>query len=361
MKQHVISTTNVMDELNHIFAQEQISKVLLVCDSAFEYLQTKDEYLKMNVPYEIFDQFTPNPLYEDVVKGVRMFREGNCEAIVAVGGGSSIDVAKCIKLYSGMDDSNLYLEQEYKDNDVTLIAIPTTSGTGSESTRYAVIYYDGKKQSVTHESIIPKYAILDYRNLITLPMYQKKCTVMDALCQGIESWWSVNATKESRVYSRKALEMIMENLDAYLANEENGNRNMMAAANYAGQAINITQTTAAHAMSYKLTSLYHVPHGRAAFMCLPHIWKYMNEKHVLPEEFQEIAKVLGQESVDAAIAYLHALDVKLFAEYPVEMNLADLEILTTSVNPVRLKNNPLLLTEEKIRELYREIMRPYIR
>ena len=361
MKQHVISTTNVMDELNHIFAQEQISKVLLVCDSAFEYLQTKDEYLKMNVPYEIFDQFTPNPLYEDVVKGVRMFREGNCEAIVAVGGGSSIDVAKCIKLYSGMDDSNLYLEQEYKDNDVTLIAIPTTSGTGSESTRYAVIYYDGKKQSVTHESIIPKYAILDYRNLITLPMYQKKCTVMDALCQGIESWWSVNATKESRVYSRKALEMIMENLDAYLANEENGNRNMMAAANYAGQAINITQTTAAHAMSYKLTSLYHVPHGRAAFMCLPHIWKYMNEKHVLPEEFQEIAKVLGQESVDAAIAYLHALDVKLFAEYPVEMNLADLEILTTSVNPVRLKNNPLLLTEEEIRELYREIMRPYIR
>ena len=361
MKQHVISTTNVMDELNHIFAQEQISKVLLVCDSAFEYLQTKDEYLKMNVPYEIFDQFTPNPLYEDVVKGVRMFREGKCEAIVAVGGGSSIDVAKCIKLYSGMDDSNLYLEQEYKDNDVTLIAITTTSGTGSESTRYAVIYYDGKKQSVTHESIIPKYAILDYRNLITLPMYQKKCTVMDALCQGIESWWSVNATEESRVYSRKALEMIMENLDAYLANEENGNRNMMAAANYAGQAINITQTTAAHAMSYKLTSLYHVPHGRAAFMCLPHIWKYMNEKHVLPEEFQEIAKVLGQESVDAAIAYLHALDVKLFAEYPVEMNLADLEILTTSVNPVRLKNNPLLLTEEKIRELYREIMRPYIR
>ena len=361
MKQHVISTTNVMDELNHIFAQEQISKVLLVCDSAFEYLQTKDEYLKMNVPYEIFDQFTPNPLYEDVVKGVRMFREGKCEAIVAVGGGSSIDVAKCIKLYSGMDDSQLYLEQEYKDNDVTLIAIPTTSGTGSESTRYAVIYYDGKKQSVTHESIIPKYAILDYRNLITLPMYQKKCTVMDALCQGIESWWSVNATEESRVYSRKALEMIMENLDAYLANEENGNRNMMAAANYAGQAINITQTTAAHAMSYKLTSLYHVPHGRAAFMCLPHIWKYMNEKHVLPEEFQEIAKVLGQESVDAAIAYLHALDVKLFAEYPVEMNLADLEILTTSVNPVRLKNNPLLLTEEKIRELYREIMRPYIR
>ncbi len=361
MKQQVISTTNVIDELNHIFDQEQISKVLLVCDSAFDYLQTKDEYLKMNVPYEIFDQFTPNPLYEDVVKGVRMFREGRCDAIVAVGGGSSIDVAKCIKLYSSMNDSRLYLDQEYKDNDVTLIALPTTSGTGSESTRYAVIYYDGKKQSVTHESIIPKYAILDYRNLITLPMYQKKCTVMDALCQSIESWWSVNATEESRVYSRKALEMIVENLDAYLANEENGNRDMMVAANLAGQAINITQTTAAHAMSYKLTSLYRVPHGRAAFMCLPYIWKYMNEKNVLPEVFGDIAEVLGQNNVDAAVEYLHDMDTKLFDEYPVEMNQEDLEILTTSVNPVRLKNNPLQLAEEEIRELYREIMKPYVR
>lgn len=361
MNQKIIVSTDTKSELQKIWEKHEIKKVFVVCDAAFSYLETHEEYLDMNIPYVVFDKFTPNPLYEDVAAGVKLFKEQGCDAILAVGGGSSIDVAKCIKLYSGMDDSRLYLEQEYKDNDVTLIAIPTTSGTGSESTRYAVIYYDGKKQSVTHESMIPKYAILDYRNLITLPMYQKKCTVMDALCQSIESWWSVNATEESRVYSQKALGMIVENLDAYLENEESGNRNMMAAANLAGQAINITQTTAAHAMSYKLTSLYRVPHGRAAFMCLPYIWKYMNEKNVLPEVFAEIAAVLGYECVDAAVEYLHALDAKLFAEYPVEMNEADLEILTTSVNPVRLKNNPLRLTEEEIRELYRKIMRPYIR
>ena len=361
MNQKIIVSTDVKNELQKIWEKHDIKKVLVVCDAAFSFLETHEEYLDMNIPYVVFDKFTPNPLYEDVVVGVKLFREQGCDAIVAVGGGSSIDVAKCIKLYSGMDDSGLYLEQEYKDNDVTLIAIPTTSGTGSESTRYAVIYYDGKKQSVTHESIIPKYAILDYRNLITLPIYQKKCTVMDALCQSIESWWSVNATEKSRVYSRKALEMIVENLDAYLANEESGNRNMMAAANLAGQAINITQTTAAHAMSYKLTSLYRVPHGRAAFMCLPYIWKYMNEKNVLPEVFGDITAVLGQNNVDAAVEYLYELDAKLFDEYPVEMKEEDLEILTTSVNPVRLKNNPLQLTEEEIRELYREIIKPYIR
>lgn len=131
----------------------------------------------------IFNQLTPNPLYEDVVKGVEAYRNNQCDVIVAIGGGSSIDVAKCIKLYSGMDNIKVYLEQEYKENDVTLIAIPTISGTGSESTRYAVIYSEGKKQSVTHDSIVPKYAVWDYRNLVTLHLYQKKCTMIDALCQ----------------------------------------------------------------------------------------------------------------------------------------------------------------------------------
>ncbi len=356
MKQQVISTTNVIEKLNDIFKTENISKVLLVCDSAFDYLQTKEEYLKMNVPYVIFNQFTPNPLYEDVVNGVEMFRNNNCDAILAIGGGSSIDVAKCIKLYSNMDASKLYLEQECKENDVTLIAIPTTSGTGSESTRYAVIYYDGKKQSVTHESIVPKYAILDYRNLVTLPIYQKKCTMLDALCQSIESWWSVNATEESKIYSVKALTMIVSNMKAYLANETEGNTNMLIAANYAGKAINITQTTAAHAMSYKLTSLYGVPHGRAVFMCLPHIWSYMNEKQVLPDIFVEIARVLGYETVNEAIDFLLKLDSELFDNDTVTMNKEDLEMLTVSVNPTRLKNNPLIFSKDEIRDLYRKIM-----
>ena len=360
MKQQVISTTDVLNRLNNIFETERISKVLLVCDSVFDYLQTKEEYLKMNVQYVMFNQFTPNPLYEDVVKGVEVFRKNHCDAIIAIGGGSSIDVAKCIKLYSSIEDTKVYLEQEYKENDVTLIAIPTTSGTGSESTRYAVIYYEGKKQSVTHDSIVPKYAILDYRNLVTLPLYQKKCTMLDALCQSIESWWSVNATDASKVYSVKALAMIVSNMKAYLANEIEGNANMLIAANYAGQAINITQTTAAHAMSYKLTSLYGVPHGRAAFMCLPHIWSYMYEKQVLPDVFVEIARVLGYETVNEAIDFLLKLDSELFKDNKVLMDINDLEVLTVSVNPTRLKNNPLALSENEISNLYKKIMERYI-
>lgn len=359
MAQQTISTTDVKEYLRQIFEKEKIHKVLLVCDGAFDYLQTKDEYIALDIPYAIFNEFTPNPLYEDVVKGVKLFREEECDAVLAIGGGSSIDVAKCIKLYSSMEDTKVYLEQEYKENDVTLIAIPTTSGTGSESTRYAVIYYEGKKQSVTHDSIVPKYAILDYRNLVTLPLYQKKCTMLDAMCQSIESWWSVNATKESREYSRQALNTLMFNMKDYLANKDDGNAQMLEASNYAGKAINITQTTAAHAMSYKLTSLYGIPHGRAVFMCLPFIWKLMEERSILPDVFSDIAYTLGYTCVADAIGYLESLNEQLFENDKVTMNEGDIDILVKSVNPTRLKNNPLELTEDMISSLYMDIIKKY--
>ena len=359
MAQQTISTTDVKEYLRQIFEKEKIHKVLLVCDGAFDYLQTKDEYMALDIPYAIFNEFTPNPLYEDVVKGVKLFREEECDAVLAIGGGSSIDVAKCIKLYSSMNDTKVYLEQEYKENDVTLIAIPTTSGTGSESTRYAVIYYEGKKQSVTHDSIVPNYAILDYRNLVTLPLYQKKCTMLDAMCQSIESWWSVNATEESREYSRQALNTLMFNMKDYLANKDDGNAQMLEASNYAGKAINITQTTAAHAMSYKLTSLYGIPHGRAVFMCLPFIWKLMEERSILPDVFSDIAYTLGYTCVADAIGYLESLNEQLFENDKVTMNEGDIDILVKSVNPTRLKNNPLELTEDMIRSLYMDIIKKY--
>lgn len=267
-----------------------------------------------------------------------------------------------------MDDTKLYLEQECVENDILLIAVPTTSGTGSESTRYAVIYYEGRKQSVTHESILPSYALLDYRSLITLPEYQKKCTMMDAFCQSIESWWSVNATVESRRFSGKALSMILDNMDAYMANSDEGNQNMLIAANYAGRAINIAQTTAAHAMSYKLTSLYKIPHGRAAFICLPQVWEYMwkrvetdDDAGELKEVFGQIAKTLRCAGVPEAIAYINALNDKYFGDDTVFFNKKDIELLAASVNLTRLKNNPITLSEERLVDLYRSIISKYSR
>ena len=123
------------------FGELNPKNFLLVCGRSFRSLGIGPLFS----PAAVFDGFTPNPLYEQVREGVRLFREAGCGTIVAVGGGSAIDVAKCIKLFCQMRDDVPYLQQEYKDTSVPLIAIPTTAGTGSESTRHAVIYKDGAK------------------------------------------------------------------------------------------------------------------------------------------------------------------------------------------------------------------------
>lgn len=369
MNQKIIMSTDTKNELQKLWEKHEIKKVFVVCDAAFPFLETHEEYLDMNIPYVVFHEFTPNPLYEDVVEGVKLLKEQRCDAILAIGGGSAMDVAKCIKLFAALDESEVYLEQEFKENSILLVAIPTTSGTGSESTRYAVIYYEGKKQSVTHNSIVPAYAILDYRNLKTLPIYQKKCTMMDAFCQSVESWWSVNATKESREYAKKALLGIMKYMNSYMENKDEGNRQMMIAANYAGRAICISQTTAAHAMSYKLTSLYKIPHGRAAFMCLPYIWKHMwnvvvdgNDESSLKLKgiFTEIAAAMESENVMDAINKIFLMNEKFFSNDKVELNMEDVDVLTASVNPIRLGNNPVKLSEEVLRELYSQMISDYL-
>ena len=355
-----------IEVLQTILLEKGIKKFLLVCDSSYEYLSIREEMEKITIPYRKFSDFTFNPLYEDVCKGVQMFLAEDCDAIVAVGGGSAMDVAKCIKLFCKMNSNECYLLQEYKDTKIPFIAVPTTAGTGSESTRYAVIYYNGEKQSVTHESIIPDYAILEARVLGTLPDYQRKCTMLDALCQGIESWWSVNSTEESMKYSRIAIGLIMQNKNAYInENSMEAAEKIMLAANYAGRAINITQTTAAHAMSYKLTSLYGIPHGHAVAVCLPEVWRYMichmehcidvRGKEHLMNIFEDIAETMGQKDIGEAIQYFEEILKEFEMPKPLYKE-KDLEVLTSSVNVVRLKNNPVLLTEESLYELYQNIM-----
>ena len=350
---------------------EDSKKVFLVCDSSFPYLNIKNDIENIGVPHVVFSDYSSNPVYEDVCKGIDLFQITKCDTILAVGGGSSIDVAKCIKLYCQMSRSKLYLEQDYKDTGIKLIAIPTTAGTGSESTRYAVIYYEGQKQSVTHDSIIPNVSILEPKVLKTLPLYQKKCTMLDALSQGIESWWSVNSTVESYEYSRKAIELIMANWRKYIfESDDKAAANIMLAANFGGRAINITQTTAAHAMSYKITSLYHLPHGHAVAVCLPEIWTYMTDhmdpcldprgSEYLKGVFLDISKAMGCENPKEAIGTFRQMMLELEMAHPTaepSHRTSDIELLSTSVNPVRLKNNPIELNEETIHSLYEVIVK----
>ena len=346
---------------------------LLVCDRSFEHLGPLHEHFsylqEIGFRFVRFGGFQPNPLYENVVAGVQTFLQNGCQGIIAVGGGSAIDVAKCIKLFSNMDHGRNYLEQTPIPNTIPFLAVPTTAGTGSEATRYAVIYYEGEKQSITSESCIPTDAMLDPSVLNTLPEYQRKASMMDAFCHALESFWSVNSTVESRRYSAEALERIVENGNSYIANQMIGNCDMLAAAHRAGEAINITQTTAGHAMCYKITSLFGCAHGHAAALCDRILFPWMlNNTHLcidprgekfLKDIFQQIAGAMGCDTPEEAACKLNRIFTELDFEVP-SANEEQFAILKSSVNPVRLKNHPVKLDLEIIDTLYRQILRKSI-
>lgn len=331
-------------------------KVFLVADHIERYPLLK-ELFSGSV---LFSDITPNPVYEEVVEGVEKFNDSGCDTIVAIGGGSTIDVAKCIKLFSRMNPSVNYLEQEKKDSGIPLIAIPTTAGTGSESTKHAVIYYKGEKQSIAHESVVPNVAALEPSVLKGLPLYQKKSTMLDALCQAVESWWSINSNDESIGYSKAAISLIHDNWKKYIDdNDEDAFPKIMEAANYAGRAINITATTASHAMSYKLSSMYKISHGHAVALCMTQVWPYMlshTEKCVDSRGKKYLEKVLS----DITVSYDWFMDLmdKLGMEYPVSSNRKEnIAELTVYVNPMRLKNNPVKLDQDVLKSMYEVIVK----
>lgn len=374
MKQNII---NGIDQLPEILQEVKCKKLFLVIDSSYPFLNIKDAIEALPVEEKVkFSDFTPNPLYEQVCNGIELLKSSRCNTILAVGGGSAIDVAKCIKLAVLAEEGNAAIipplvsqRLPIDGGKIPFVAIPTTAGTGSESTHNAVMYYEGAKQTVTNDGVLPDYAVLEPSVLKTLPLYQKKCTMLDALCQGIESWWSVNSTEESYEYSRKTIELIMSNWRKYIfENDDDAAAQIMLAANYGGRAINITQTTAAHAFSYKITSLYKLPHGHAVAVGLPVIWEYMlgnmdkcidvRGQEYLADMFNQIAKAMGCNSPQQAISVFRGMMKDMELKNPVAGNRdEELKVLSTSVNPVRLKNNPIELDESTIMKLYTIIVK----
>ncbi len=371
MSQRIVNGVKSYDEIGKIIKEYGAEKFMLVCGGSLSRLEVGKYLMGLDIEHIVFSDFSPNPNYEDIVPAVELFKREGCDLIVAAGGGSAIDVAKCIKLYAPLDPTKNYLEQKANASDIPLVAIPTTAGTGSESTRYSVIYYKGEKQSVHHTSIVPDVAILLPEVLATLPIYQKKCTVLDALCQAIESYWSVFSTHESKKLADEAIRLIWANMEDYIFDPAPSHETLekiMLGSCLAGQAINITATTAPHAMSYKLTTTYGLPHGHSVGISLPRVWRYMlshGEKctdkrgyDYLLSVFGNIAAAMSCESVETALAAYENLLCKMEISGPIPENKeTEVALLAGSVNVERLGNNPVALDTAALEQLYGEILR----
>lgn len=264
---------NDYTEIERVFEQNNVQKPFVCCGKSFQ--KTKIfEYLKrFNIV--VFDNIRPNPRFDDMITAAELFNAEGCDFMIGAGGGSPMDSAKMIRLMTTNDISKC-LDEPMENNDIKALFIPTTAGTGSEATKTSVFYLnDVNKTSIHSYDFIPDYVLFDETLLETVPMYQRKCTCLDALCHAIESYWSTKANDESKEYAAKAITLFFENLDSYMKNEQKGNRGMLMASYYGGKAINVTGTTAGHALCYSITMNCGTAHGQSVAAGMVAIWDYM--------------------------------------------------------------------------------------
>ncbi len=321
-----------------------------------------------------FSEFDPNPSIEAAERGCALYREHACDVIVAIGGGTAIDIAKLIAVTTSTDrtcrEIVLYTDR-IGPKRPSLVAVPTTAGTGSEATHFAVVYVDGIKYSVVHPSVRPDVAIVDPSLTHALPQSITAHTGLDALCQAIESLWSIQSTDESRRLASKALSLAASNIQTAVNDPTPEARSAMAeAAHLAGKAIDISFTTGAHAVSYKLTSDFGVPHGLAVALTLGAWLRYNDSvtdsdcqdprgqdrvRTTLGEIFQAIGANSSAEAADRFDVLLRSIDCpSRLSDVGVRMD--DVSVLAESVNVDRLANNPRRVTAASLRQLLIECL-----
>lgn len=218
------------------------------------------------------DGFAENPRLEDVVRAVRELRLARADAVLAVGGGTVLDVAKCanaIAAHAHEPQAIVEGRRFIEHAGLPLVAVPTTAGSGSEATQFAVVYVGHRKHSVDHASLLPSVAIVDAELTASVPGPVAAASGLDALAHGIESYWAVSSTEWSRQTAAEAVRMAIAALPGLVTAPTPAAREQMSrAAHLAGQAINVTRTTAAHALSYSLTARHAIRHGHAVAMLL---------------------------------------------------------------------------------------------
>ena len=321
----------------------------------------------------IFDSYANDPSIEDVQIGIKIIKSFKPDLIVAIGGGSAIDMAKHLKIFS-IDNDNLeekiINKKSLKNVNIPLIAIPTTSGTGSESTSFAVIYIKNKKYSVESQYLLPEYALIIPELGDKMSKSVRISTALDAYCQAIESYWSVNSTRSSKLYSTKAIKILRKYFLKSLSEDKKARSEMFKAANYSGRAINITKTTAAHALSYMLSKKYNLSHGYSVAITLGKFFEINStiDQSIIQDKrgvryikrnMRNLYKVMGMDSARSCETYWYSLMSRLnLTVNTKKIGLktdADIKFIVDNIDVNRLKNNPIKLNPKIVSKIFYDL------
>jgi len=375
-KQILINSLKSEHLLKNILNKDKPKKIFIVCGK-FSFKESGAEnYINnilKNYNFIKYSNFTENPKISDVLNGIKLFKKNKCDYIIAIGGGTSIDMAKLINIGSFNDNFKDILNNcgRIKNKGTKLISIPTTCGSGSECTHFAVVYKNKIKYSISHHIyMLPDVVILNPLFLKSLTNKQLSISAIDAFSQSIESYWSCKSTKISKKYSRISIKLILENLsNALHENDFNSKKKLLLASYYSGKAINLTKTTGAHALSYGLTSYHNIPHGQAVALTLIQWFKFnskVNDENVsdlrgkkyVKRIIQNISKLIsGSNDINITCNFLEKFLEKNGLEYKLSkfnINKEELIKISNSINLERLSNNPVFANESEIQQILYE-------
>ena len=314
----------------------------------------------------LFYKTSEFPILEELIKIINNIKNFKPDLIIAVGGGAVMDYAKIANVVDIRDDiKNLIINNSYpfKDKFTKLIAIPTTAGSGAEVTSNAVIYVDGIKYSFESKLLIPDNFFLIPEFLISAPKKVKAAAGFDAIAQALESLISKKSNDESVEYASKSLRVSINSYICFL-NEPNlkNATEMSIASNLAGKAINISKTTAPHAVSYPFTSLYNISHGHAVGLFFEKFFKFnfhnLNRSETsfdLKERFDLIFNLFNVKNINDFSSKISL--IKEQAKLEDNLKKLNIDIIESSekiikgINLMRLGNNPIKINENDIFEI----------
>jgi alcohol dehydrogenase len=339
MKQQVIHTSDTEKELKHLINQKKFRKLVLVKGSHFELpwvAECSSELLSGYVEVTPPDGLLTVSSIQDIIKKLPW----QPDLVIALGGGRILDAAKILIHLIPPEQRPFFA------------AVPTTAGSGSEATPFAVAYEGRQKISIQANALLADMVILDDGWLSSLPSYQRAVSGIDALAQSIESIWNVNATEASLAHAKKALQLAWHHLENFVYKRDKGSDiQMLNAAYAAGEAIAITRTTGCHALSYYLTAHHNVPHGQAVGFFLPAFFIYNSYEG--GDRLRPILEITGADNAISAFESVSALmrSCGLFTRFSDAGLQVDIEALLDSVNEERFSNNPVAFDRNTLNDL----------
>ena len=366
-------------ELGDILKRERASSVLIVTDQGIVKLglTEKLELLLKDVglSYTVYDKTQPNPTVDNVEEALKLYTGNGCDTLIAIGGGSAMDCAKALGArvaYPKKTVGKMGGVMKVLRKIPTLIAIPTTAGTGSETTLAAVITDSEAhhKYALMSFTLIPRYAVLDASLTYTLPPHLTSTTGMDALTHAVEAFIGRSTTRETRRLATEATRLVFENIETAYSNgnDHTARENMLLAAYKAGIAFSKSYVGYVHAIAHSLGGKYGTPHGLANAVILPYVLKaYGKSAH---KKLHRLAIAIGVSTSDDS----HELGASKFIEAVERLNeKMNIPTALTGIDPEDVPSlsahaeheaNPLypvpkLMTKHELAKIYHKIIRDH--